>query len=279
MVLNIDEINMLSGVRIALREKVCANSVMDFNSRSVGGNLEFEDYKQYTPGENTRHIDWNRYMRDSNLVVKRYQQQQRPEFSIIVDLSPSIVAADKVDQIKKFASAICFCLLNRGITIKLYSNGSFVRYQGKQGWQRFKNDIEALSLENSKMFPGQRSGSHICKNVIVVSDLIFSGGIDEFKQKMIFGYRRCTLYGISNDFDRSPKLSGNLRLLDSQNSKKLNCLVNDKMIEKYFKARNAYFENIENHCLKMNWIYRDINAEDSLKDQFLSIAPNGTLLF
>lgn len=279
MILSVDEINMLSGIRVGLREKVAGNAVMDYNSRSVGGNLEFEDYQQYSPGENTRHIDWDRYMRDSTLVVRKYQQLQRPEFSVIIDLSASIAAANKVEQLKRFASTICFCLLNRGITLKLHSSRNIGKYQGKHGWQRIQKDIEVLSTDRSNTLSCDNLCSDLFKNVIVVSDLIFSGGIDEFKEQMNLGDRRCTLYSISNDFDLSPKLSGNLKLIDSQNSKRLNCLVNDRMVEQYHKARNTYFKSIENHCLRMNWQYRDINAEDSIRDQFLSIAPNGTLLF
>lgn len=278
MLLSIDDINMLSGIRIALRNRISNSVSMDYNSQDLGNSLEFEDYQQFTPGENTRHINWNRYMCDSSLVIRKYQMLQRPEFTVAIDLSSSVVASDKVQELKRFTAAICFCLLNRGVLVKLYSNSDLKKYQGKSGWQRMNYDIEMLESGHATMPQIDSFSPHLSKNIIVVSDFLFNSGIEEFKKHIVFNDCNYVFFNIFNEYDKDPSIRGDFKLVDSKNSKHLRCTVDEKMIGYYRQARKEYYTRIERYCLEMNWQYKDINVEGSLYEQIMSIAQSGALL-
>jgi uncharacterized protein (DUF58 family) len=42
-------------------------------SRRVGANVEFADYKDYSPGDSLRDLDWKVLARSDRLVVRRYE--------------------------------------------------------------------------------------------------------------------------------------------------------------------------------------------------------------
>ncbi len=95
MLLTADEMKLFAGLKVRLSKRISKQPIMDYNSRDNGGSLEFNDYQQFTPGENIRHIDWNRYMRDSSLVVRQYDKMERPEFTVAVDLSSTVAMGKK----------------------------------------------------------------------------------------------------------------------------------------------------------------------------------------
>ncbi len=277
MLLTTDDMMILSGLKVSIRKRIQNKPVMDFASRDIGDSQEFNDYQQFTPGENIRHIDWNRYMRDSTLFSRRYEKLERPEVTVIPDLSRSVVVSGKTKAVKRFSAAICFSLLNKGMTVRLFSNRSFERYSGKSGWQRVHHDIELLDGGNTKMLSLSPAASSMSKNVVVVSDLIFSDGFGQFKENINIANRLALLINLSSSYDHEPDLNGNLKLLDSQNDKTLPCYIDSRMIARYKKCRADYYHQIEKHCLKMDWQYKDVNLEDSLQNQLLTIAPAGTL--
>ncbi len=250
---------------------------MDFRSRDHGGSQEFSDYQLFTPGENIRHLDWNRYQRDGSLFVRQYERLERPEVTLVADLSRSIVVGKKVDDVKHFSAAFGFCLLNRGLTVRLYANGRFQRYMGWAGFQQMNLDIERLESGQQPILSLQKVAAKFSSHVIVVSDLIFSEGYEQFKQNLNLGNRSAFLFQLSSPSDRQPPQRGDYRLQDAQNNADLPCCIDEAMIERYRQCRQAYYHQIEAECLKKNWQYREIDTADNLKNQFLSVAPSGIL--
>ncbi len=59
-------------------------------SRRPGSSLEFRDYRDYQPGDDLRHVDWNAYARSDQLSVKLYREEVTPHVDIIVDGSRSM---------------------------------------------------------------------------------------------------------------------------------------------------------------------------------------------
>ena len=58
--------------------------------RRAGSSLEFRDYRDYHPGDDLRHVDWNAYARSDQLSVKLYREEVTPHVDLIVDGSRSM---------------------------------------------------------------------------------------------------------------------------------------------------------------------------------------------
>jgi uncharacterized protein (DUF58 family) len=56
-------------------------------SRRVGANVEFADYKDYSPGDSLRDLDWKVLARSDRLVVRRYEVETELQCVLVLDAS------------------------------------------------------------------------------------------------------------------------------------------------------------------------------------------------
>src|SRR5260221_4105589 len=58
--------------------------------RGTGSSLEFQEYREYVPGDDIRHLDWGAYARSDTLSVRPFRQQISPRTPIRIDASRSM---------------------------------------------------------------------------------------------------------------------------------------------------------------------------------------------
>ncbi|MEO1999754.1 MAG: DUF58 domain-containing protein, partial [Planctomycetaceae bacterium] len=46
--------------------------------RGTGSSLEFQEYREYLPGDDVRHLDWAAYARSDSLMVRLYREEVSP---------------------------------------------------------------------------------------------------------------------------------------------------------------------------------------------------------
>jgi uncharacterized protein (DUF58 family) len=77
---------------LELRAKVVAEGFMSGLHRSPyqGFSVEFTDYRQYTPGDDLRYLDWKLYARADRHYIKRFEDETNLRSYLLVDLSKSM---------------------------------------------------------------------------------------------------------------------------------------------------------------------------------------------
>ncbi|GAB4520692.1 MAG: DUF58 domain-containing protein [Phycisphaerales bacterium] len=65
-------------------------------SKQRGQSVEFEDFRNYVPGDDLRFIDWNVYARLDRLFIKIFQEEQDMALHLAIDASASMDAGDPV---------------------------------------------------------------------------------------------------------------------------------------------------------------------------------------
>src|SRR3974390_3160340 len=55
-----------------------------------GFSVEFTEYRQYTPGDDTRYLDWRLYARSDRFYLKRFEDETNLRFHLLVDRSRSM---------------------------------------------------------------------------------------------------------------------------------------------------------------------------------------------
>src|SRR6266481_2346399 len=55
-----------------------------------GSSVEFADYRNYTPGDDLRRLDWNIYARMERLFIKLYQEEEDLTVHVLIDASKSM---------------------------------------------------------------------------------------------------------------------------------------------------------------------------------------------
>lgn len=76
-------------IRIMTRQRVTSIFAGEFESAFKGEGLEFQEVREYQPGDEIRSIDWNVTARTGFPHIKRYREERELSIYFLVDVSPS----------------------------------------------------------------------------------------------------------------------------------------------------------------------------------------------
>ena len=88
----IDPESVLRIRNLELRARVIVEGFMSGLHRSPyhGFSVEFTDYRQYSPGDDLRHLDWKLLARQDRKYIKRFEDETNLRCNLLVDLSRSM---------------------------------------------------------------------------------------------------------------------------------------------------------------------------------------------
>lgn len=98
---------------LELRARLVVEGLMAGMHRSPyqGVSVEFAQHRQYTPGDDIRHLDWKVFGRTDKLYLKQYQKETNLDLVILVDQSGSMAygshGGSGVDVWRKYDHAAC----------------------------------------------------------------------------------------------------------------------------------------------------------------------------
>jgi uncharacterized protein (DUF58 family) len=76
-------------------------------SRSKGFSVEFEEHREYSPGDEIRRIDWKAWGKTDRFYVKRFEQETNLRAWLVVDASGSMGWRGKEGRLSKLEYASC----------------------------------------------------------------------------------------------------------------------------------------------------------------------------
>ena len=78
----------------------------------LGLSVDFAEHRAYMPGDDIRRIDWRLFARSDRFYVKEFEADTNANFSVILDISPSMAFAGKDAPISKldYARFLAACL-------------------------------------------------------------------------------------------------------------------------------------------------------------------------
>ena len=95
---------------LQLRAKVVVDGFLSGMHKSPvhGFSVEFTEYRQYTPGDDLRHVDWNLFARTERCYLKRYRGETNSQLTLLLDASNSMKytshAVTKMDYARYMAA-------------------------------------------------------------------------------------------------------------------------------------------------------------------------------
>lgn len=83
---------------LELRARLIVEGLMSGMHRSPfqGSSVEFAQHRQYSPGDDIRHLDWRVFGRSDRLYIKQYQEETNLPLMLVVDASESMGYGDAV---------------------------------------------------------------------------------------------------------------------------------------------------------------------------------------
>jgi uncharacterized protein (DUF58 family) len=82
-----------------------------------GVSVEFAEHRQYTAGDDVRHIDWKLYGKTDKYYLKRYEQETNLVCNLVIDTSESMKygsgARSKLDYTRELAAVLAYLILHQ----------------------------------------------------------------------------------------------------------------------------------------------------------------------
>jgi uncharacterized protein (DUF58 family) len=101
---------------LQLRAKIVVQGFLSGLHRSPhhGFSVEFSEYRQYTPGDDPRHLDWRLYARTDRYYIKRFEEETNLRCHLLVDMSKSMgygsVGYTKIEYARTAAATLAYFL-------------------------------------------------------------------------------------------------------------------------------------------------------------------------
>jgi len=98
--------------RIDVQSRRLVSGVMAGGYLSVfrGSGIEFEEVREYVPGDDPRSVDWNVSARMGRPFVKKYRDEREQTVVFLLDLSASMTGGFGAWSARQTAARVCACL-------------------------------------------------------------------------------------------------------------------------------------------------------------------------
>ncbi|MEZ0327291.1 MAG: DUF58 domain-containing protein [Fimbriimonas sp.] len=249
------EFRLLDGLRLNPRKYFQGRVRGERLTKKKGISIEFADYREYTEGDDLRHLDWNVLARLDTPVMRTYQDEEDLALHLLLDVSPSMEFGDppKLDTAKQLGAAIAYVALNGGDAV--FPRALGLRQQtprplrGRVGYPRLATWAENLKPPEqtaetlSKALKAFAASSARAGIVLILSD-----GLDPEAPNAIraLGGRghEVWLLQLLSDVEMDPDLEGDLRLLDGEGGLPIEITANGMVLKEYRKRLQAHNEQL-----------------------------------
>lgn len=132
----------------------------EYRSGFKGKGIEFDDIRQYIPGDDVRNIDWNVTARQNKAFVKQFTEEREMNLFLLMDMSSSNSFGRKRDLISEIAATLAFsaCKNNDRVGVVLFTDRVEKLIPSKNGRKHVLSIIE-----NILKFQPQSSGTNISR--------------------------------------------------------------------------------------------------------------------
>ena len=216
-----------------------SSTIGDRLGPNVGSSLEFQDYRDYTPGDDPRHVDWAAYARRDELVVRLHKEEVTAHLDVILDTSRSMASTTAK---KERAIELTRLLVFLGETDKLRTTLWLVGGDALPIRGSFTQHIQTLSfdspqgleslIQHGNLFPKQGIR-------VVISDFLCQHTPADIVRPLQRDAARCTLIQLLDRNEHSPSQDGGRRLTDVETGETLDIILNDQSTAEYLKRLEA----------------------------------------
>ena len=247
-----------------------------------GSSIEFNDYRDYTAGDEIRHVDWNIFARLRRPYIKLYQEEEKKHVLLLVDASSSMIFEDKLLRAKQLAaafgvmglmgaepvSAAVFNQRDGRISRLLPRTGrSAMRYlfhflEGIKGGGDGPLEVGIESMIREHRGRGL---------VIVLSDFLTTGNLRRAYNALFSQGLEIGSIQILGPTEINPDVTENLRLIDCETDDHLDISPGGNLMTIYQEYRRAYQHNLEQICQQRSGRFVSISSTNALDEVLFNL--------
>ena len=271
-----DFIRKLEQLRFVIRKSLFSGTIGERAMKQKGGRIEFAGHRDYTPGDETRYLDWNAFARLGKLYIKEFSREETLPLYLMLDISQSMSGpaepkqVSKLDYCRQMAAALGYVGLVASQTVRLwaFNQPDFIAskplHSDKQLFEMltYLRGLKASGHTNLPEALARLDRAVTGKGfLIILSDLFETES--ESSRKILQRLNKkgfiINIMHISSGADEMPQISGLFRLRDAESADEQTVWLDDKTFEAYRHTFLDFSEDWNKFCLKhdMRYFYLD----------------------
>ncbi len=247
-------------------------------SKNRGTSIEFADYRNYTPGDDLRRLDWNVYARLERPYVKLLEDEEDLAVHILLDASASMnwpqegePDENKLTYARRIFASLGYIGLIGNDRMMLtalndHGNDAFGPSRGRGQvlpMLRYAHNLKAQGITDLNLmlrdYAVRSPRPGLC---FVISDMFSkSGYIEGLNALLAKGHEVVVLHVLSRD-EVEPPLAGDLRLVDVETGQAQEVSVDGPMREMYIERVQAWMNDIRAECNRRNVKYLPLITDE-----------------
>jgi uncharacterized protein (DUF58 family) len=244
-----------------------------------GASIEFKDYREYTPGDDPRTVDWSVYARLGELVIKLFRQEEELDLWVLLDRSGSMNFGEpnKFDHARRISAALAYIGMGNmdsasvvPFTMELLRGRE--RRRGRGRVFELLDFLTALSCDGRTDL--QRAARSFVSRVrrpslvVVVSDFYGLAGAQRALDLLRFFRHQIYVVQVASPWELDPPIRGELRLVDVESSGHEDLTITDSMLRRYRRAFEEFSKELRRYSMRYSVGY-SLARTDVPFDEFL----------
>ncbi len=256
------------GTRYALQiPQVAASGIIGSRAgRRAGSSIDFQDYREYQPGDDLRFIDWGIYARTDRLTVKLFREEVTPHLDLILDGSRSMNLENtaKANAVAQLAALLATSAANAQCAQAVWLGG--------EGFKRLANDTLTPSAWDKLELDSQRTLEQSFEILppkfrrlgvrVLVSDLLWPGEPIQLLRRLRDGAAALFVIQLLAREDVEPPEHGNLRVVDSETGDESEIYIDSSIAKQYAENLAQLQQSWDDACRQCGAHMTTIVAED-----------------
>lgn len=254
-----------------------------------GASIEFKDFREYSPGDDPRTVDWMAYARLGELYIKLYRQEEDLDLWVLLDGSGSMDFGEpsKFDHARRIAAGLSYIGLANMDTASVMPfdaelRPGIERQRGKGKILRVMKYLEEMTPTGRTDFEkaSQAFASRVRRPGIVVVISDFYGlqraraGLDRLR----FAKHQVHVVQVVSPWERSPPLRGELKLVDTETGQEQNLTITDSMLRKYKAAFEGFAADLKTYAMGSSMGYDRAATDQPFAEFVRQMIQHGRLL-
>ena len=253
---------------------------------TYGSTVEFADFREYTPGDDIRRIDWNLFSRFDKYFIRLFVDERQMHNQILIDGSASMDDGEgKADYALKTAAALGY-LSVQGMdrtSIKLIQGSNLVsvgqRITGKESFYstvseleeiRFKGDADISAAVKNSQETGFDDGL-----TVIISDFFTESDWKQAVDYLLYKKREVLLVQVLTPAEENPDYFGRMQLVDAESididdGRNMRMRITKSEYKAYLQALSEYLEDMEQFCRSRNVGYVMVNTANPIEKELLN---------
>lgn len=238
----------------------------EVRAASIGSAMELHDFREYQPGDDVRHLDWNAVARTGQLVLRVRHDEVSPRVEVLVDGSRSMAAsAEKAARAREVALWLCTLAAQGGLEPTLLLLDAAPRRGGSAQARRLLESAPFEGRAGLQEALRQAPPLRTCGVRLVVSDWLFEAEPGALAAQLARGAAALALVQLADPEDLVPTCSGGLRLVDLETGEAVERFVTAAVLGEYRSRLAAHLEGWRAAARRVQASFLPATADEPLE--------------